>query len=465
MQGHRSVMTLRRLFSFAIAAIAAVPALASYRISVWVAPWDQGSLSSMQLNASNVDESNPVWYSLESDGRIKANWNAENATWRAAMTGTDLVPTIQNVVAGRFNATLAANVISSANREAHAESIRQLVVSKGFDGIDIDYEALPASSRADFSAFVELLASKLHASGKQLSVTVHAKTSDSQSWSGPGSQDWQRIGAVADSVKIMAYDYHWATSVAGPLTPLDWLDKVATYAEATIPVSKIVIGLPWYGYDWVGKTGATVGHASAKNLALSKGATISYDANGEATFRYDDHTVYFQDATSYEKKVDFIRARHPRINAFAHWRGGNEDPDIWGVIRKLNSTGTGGGSTPSTGGGGATLPAADFSLSGVSTLAVSSGTVASGAITVIPVNGFSSAATVSVEKPANMPATVELSSATVSPGGSVQVKVIAGRRARTGTHSVRIRVASGSLIRERIVAVTITNQRRALAGR
>ena len=44
-----------------------------------------------------------MWFSWNADGSIARNWNSDNPSWRAAMTGTQLMPTIQNVVNGSFS--------------------------------------------------------------------------------------------------------------------------------------------------------------------------------------------------------------------------------------------------------------------------------------------------------------------------------------------------------------------------
>ena len=69
-----------------------------------------------------------------------------------------------------------------------------------------------------------------------------------------------------------------------------------------------------------------------------QGATISHDANGEATYTYGSDVVYFQDATSYQRKVDMLKQKHPQIGGFAHWALGQEDPAIWNIIRGGTST-------------------------------------------------------------------------------------------------------------------------------
>jgi hypothetical protein len=225
-----------------------------------------------------MTESNPVWHELDATGAIvKSSVSTESATWRAAMTGTEVLPTIQNTIGGSFDATVSINLIATAaSREAHAEAIRQLVVSQAYDGIDIDYEQLPSTSRANFTAFVTLLAGKLHSSAKKLSITAYAKTSESDTWDGPGGEDYTAIGAAADWVKLM--------------------------------------------------------------VATANGATVGHDANGEATFIYGTHTVYFQDANAYGKKADVIAQKHPHVGGFAHWRSGAEDPAVWTRVAALKGS-------------------------------------------------------------------------------------------------------------------------------
>jgi spore germination protein YaaH len=409
---------------------------AAFRNSVWIAPWIAEGLPALQHNADAMQESNPVWYTWNADGTIAKAWNAENGTWRAAMTGTAILPTIQNVVGGSFDGTTAATILgNSVTRDAQVNAIAQLVSMNAFDGIDIDYERLPAASRAAFTAFVNSLASKLHASGKKLSITVYAKVNDKADWSGPGAEDWSAIGAVADSVKVMAYDYHWNTSDAGALTPLSWLDQVAAYAEQAIPSNKIFIGLPWYGYDWPSTGGAaTVTYASAMQRAQSNNATITHDpASGEATFTYGGHTVYFQDVHAYAAKVDMLRQKHGGIAGVAHWVAGDEDPDVWSVMR--------GGSVSAP----ATPAPVDFALSGPTAITVQQGSFASALFTLTPINNFTGSVNFTVAGPITASIS-QPSTLTVAPS----------RETPAGTYQVTVRATSGSITHEQVVSVNVT---------
>jgi len=443
-------MTFRSLFLVFAAALIATNSHA-YRIAAWIPPWDQAALTSVQLHAGSLDESNPVWYSMSSSGAIVVNWNGENPTWIAAMTGTQIIPTIQNVVNGSYDAAVVAGLLATASsREAHAQAIFNLVTTKAWDGIDIDYERVPTTSRANFTAFINTLAAKLHSAGKKLSVTVYAKTSDAQNWNGPGSQDWPALGAVADSIKLMAYDYHWSTSAAGAMTPLTWLDAVATYAELTIPAAKIMVGLPWYGYDWVGTNGTSLLYDKAMSLAAANNATILRDENGEATFTYGGtHTVYFQDAYSYTRKTDLIRQKHPNIGGFTAWRAGGEDPAIWPVITTLRGTATPPPAAPTT------IPG--FSVSGPSTLGVRIGKSAAAVYSIARTGGFAGDVAVTVEKLIPFDATLSLTPATLTGTvTSTSLNVSTSRATPAGTCSLRVRFSSGSLVREQLVTVTVS---------
>jgi spore germination protein YaaH len=423
----------------------AVPAHA-YRMSAWVPSWDANAVTIMQMQAGNLTETNPGWYSLAADGSIAKNYKAEDPTLRAALSGTQLVPTIKNLVNGSFDGALVAAIVADPlRRESHAEALAQLAVTQNFAGIDIDYESVPASAKSDFSAFVQLLAAKLHASQRLLSVTVHAKTSDSATWDGPGAQDWRAIGAAADSVKIMAYDKHWSTSAAGAIAPLDWLDQIATYAETTIPAGRAILGLPWYGYDWLASQGTAVTYASATATAERVGATVTHDVNGEATFTYDGRTVFFQDASSYRAKVNRITSAHPGIGGFAHWRVGAEDPATWAIVRELTMQ------APSI------RPAPqDFRVDAPLELSVMPGREGSMRVRYVAIDGFDASVAVSVTKVDAFGGLALLSTPTITKTTAATLVVSVPTTTHAGDYRLEITMSGGGLTRKQTVTVHVT---------
>jgi spore germination protein YaaH len=429
----------------------AIPAHA-WRMSAWIPSWDANAVTIMQTNAGRIDESNPGWYSLDASGAIVKNYKAEDPAMRAALTGTLLVPTVKNTVNGTFNGSVVATMLSTASgRAAHVDALANLVVANAFDGIDVDYERVPATSRADFTSFVQLLSEELHERGKLLSVTVYAKRTDADNWNGPGAQDWVAIGRAADSVKIMAYDYHWNGSVAGPLSPLDWLDAVAGYAEQSLPLGRAIIALPWYGYDWLDKSAKGVTHAEAMATANSAGATITRDPNGELTYTYSGRTVYFQDATSYRTKVEAIASRHSGIAGFAAWRVGAEDPSVWSLVGELKEV------------GGSAIAAQDFAIRGPETISVRAGAQQIATFTAQAINGFDQPVTVSVRSIDGLLAGLTLSSTRVVPSSPVTLTIATWSPALAGTYRVAVTMTSGGITKTQVLNVVVVRGKRRAA--
>lgn len=105
-----------------------------------------------------------------------------------------------------------------------------------------------------------------------------------------------------------------------------------------IPPGRAVLALPWYGYDWLDRNGKGVTYVEALATATRVGATIARDPNGELTYTYDGRTVFFQDATSFRTKIEWIAARHTGIAGFAAWRVGAEDTNVWNHIAELHAS-------------------------------------------------------------------------------------------------------------------------------
>lgn len=328
------------------------------RVSAFLTFWDQAKgIDSIVTNSDLLTDVTPVWYHLGPDGTVRAYTTATGATYEdpslltfLRSAGILVIPSVTNVVDGRWDGALVSRIINDpVLANAHVADLVQLAVSKQYDGIDLDYENLRASDRAAFSALVTSLATALHAQGKLLTVNVHAKTSEPGAWDGPMAQDWAALGAAADQVRIMMYDYHWSTSDPGPISPINWVAGVLSFARTVIPAEKISHGVPLYGYDWLGQSGAPVVWREAVSLANRLGVAINWDRSSAAPwFTYADgatqRTVFFEDATSVDAKLQMTTAYG--VGGIAFWRLGGEDPGTWTAIRSRFGRATRTGVTP-----------------------------------------------------------------------------------------------------------------------
>ena len=194
-------------------------------------------------NPRTFSEMSPWMYGLDSSGRIVPQYAPAQAATveraaRAAAGGAD--PAGSHAREHRRRALGYQPVITDILhdprlRAEHVAAIVALVQRQDYAGIDIDYEDLRASDRSAFTAFITQLADALHAKGKVLSVDLFAKPDNRGYDQRNLAQDYQAIGQVADQVRLMGYDYHWADSAPGPIAPIGWIRAVLRYAKTQIP--------------------------------------------------------------------------------------------------------------------------------------------------------------------------------------------------------------------------------------
>jgi spore germination protein YaaH len=305
------------------------------KVSAWLPYWDTRGYQTFLDNADLYADLSPFWYELSAGGVITPYPGAENATivTGAKAKGVAVIPTISN----NFDPVRVRTMLSAAtNRAAHVTALTNLVVNKGYDGIDVDYESLYAGDRSLYSTFVSELAAALHARGKKLTVAVHPKTSEPGTWDGPQAQDYAAIGQAADKVRIMAYDHHWSTSAPGAVAPLTWVDQVAAFATTRIAPAKVQLGVPLYGYDWVGSAGEGQTFDVLNSRRTTYGATRQWStADSAPWFRYTasgvTHEVWYEDAQSVGPKLGV--ADKYGLAGVVFWRLGGEDPAIWSTAR------------------------------------------------------------------------------------------------------------------------------------
>lgn len=310
-------------------------------VSGWLPNWDMGTgLQSMIANPAVLNELSPFWYYLTPEGGITASPGTGNAHVinTAKSQGQIVVPTISNSFKGD---RVEAVIHDLGRRDKLIDDIVNLVVQSGYDGIDIDFEAVSGEYRNDFTGFVQVLGYRLDQHGKILSVTVMPKASEPGSPYGASSQDYAAIAAASDRVRIMAYDNHYQGGDPGPVAPANWVDQLLAYAVTVIPREKLILGVPSYGYDWAPTGGKSNGRGitfeKAMSLANQHQSAVTIDGPSHSpTFQYEAggvlHHVWFENAESLKAKLDI--ANKWGIGGIAIWRLGREDPGTWQIIRE-----------------------------------------------------------------------------------------------------------------------------------
>jgi len=310
----------------------------------YVPYWDQDrAFNVVHQNPEVFDQVSPVWYAPDALGRVELadadNTTVDLDTVRSLQArGIQVMPTVTNLRDGEWDPeTVQAMLHNPAAVDYHIDELVDLAVANGYDGIDIDYEDLSGRDRKVFSEFLTKLGTALDSAGKQLTVAVHPKTSDEGDDERNVAQDYQAIGAAADQVRIMTYDYSWDTSRPGPVAPADWVQDVIAWTVTQVPREKVIIGIVLLGYDWGDGPGITVDHEQARSIARANDATIRRSEDGSPWFAYSDssgtrHEVWYEDSQSARAKLTLV-SEYGLGGAF-FWRLGGEDPRIWPTARE-----------------------------------------------------------------------------------------------------------------------------------
>lgn len=220
---------------------------------------------------------------------------------------------------GRFNNNLITSIVNSEEYTNRLiEELLYVLGSKGYGGVDVDFEYIKQEDRDLFTAFVVELHSRLSAQGYTVSVDLAPKTSANQPGLLYAGKDYAALGAAADWVLLMTYEWGYKYGPPMAVAPINKVRQVVEYAVTEIDYRKINLGIPNYGYDWPlpfvqGETAATtIANVEAVQIAIKQGVEIQYDEVSQSPFFYYtenglEHVVWFEDVRSMQAKFNLIK--------------------------------------------------------------------------------------------------------------------------------------------------------------
>lgn len=318
---------------------ATVKSVPATEISAWLAWYNEGqAYDSLAHHSANLKTVMPVWYKISSQGRLEL----VNSVTRqgeilklASNNHLRVIPTIGN----DFDAERISELLN--DEDAQAALIAELVnlgERQGYAGWDLDWEQLYPGDRNGLAEFVQALSAALHDKGMQLSLDVPVPAMGNNKSDQDKAFDYAALSHHADEIRVMTYDYHYEESEPGAVTPLGDFEAAVELVAARIPLPKLVIGLPTYGYDWEQNTrhGSPVQYDEAMALIKEHHGTIRRDRQSSALVgRYKrdgvEHVVWFNDQQSTEDQLTI--AKSYGVYKYAIWRLGGEDKAIWSVLK------------------------------------------------------------------------------------------------------------------------------------
>jgi len=309
----------------------------------WEAVYDRKIDTSTIGPMQGVNVVSPTWFELADDkGTIKGKADSAYVKW-AHQQGMQIWALFSN----DFEPDRTTKALASV--ETRFFMIQQLIAFAevyGLQGINIDFENVHTSDKANFVQFVRELTPLLHEQGLVVSIDVTPK-SNSEMWS--LFLDRAALGRIVDYMMVMAYDEHWASSPkSGSVASLPWTESslVRIMNEDGVPPSKLILSMPLYTRIWTEKKGVdgkiavtskAVGMEQVKELISAKKLKPVLDAAaGQHYVEYKEggalNRIWIEDDVSMKARVVLVRKYN--LAGAATWQRSFQTASIWETIDK-----------------------------------------------------------------------------------------------------------------------------------
>lgn len=178
------------------------------------------------------------------------------------------------------------------------------------------------------------------------------------------SSKLNELGRYSDGIFIMAYDFHRPTSdAAGPVSPLNSdgknsdydLNKMIEDFLSQIAPNKLILGVPYYGYNWVVESDGEyakriegtdeIGFSQSQTYDVimsdidEMGLTVKWDSTAQVPYYTyvspetgSIRQVYFENVESLGKKYELVKNKS--LAGIGIWALGydGDRPELWDLI-------------------------------------------------------------------------------------------------------------------------------------
>jgi len=308
---------------------------------------------------TNSKELEPGWNKLNSPEIKSILYQSKLLRQKTVITVTAMDP------------ELIESLVNNQDHTKNAiENILIVYNEFNFDGINIDFEYVGEPDNqtiSNFTEFIIKLKNRCQTISNSCFIDVDVfgdSASKKRLW------NLEELHPHLENIIIMAYDYYRkSSSQAGPIAPLigsckqisqdncleqDILGHMNLFTKK-VPPEKLVLGIPFYGYEWqtasenflantYPKTGSLATYQRIQNLISNQeisslSAKWSNISLSPYLVYYDKDKIkqiHFESEQSLKLKTDIIMSTN--IKGVAIWALGYEVPytDLWKPISDLN---------------------------------------------------------------------------------------------------------------------------------
>jgi spore germination protein YaaH len=194
-----------------------------------------------------------------------------NLVTRAHAAGVRVVLTVncfdQNALDQLTSSPTAPTTLSNA--------LLQAVEAKNLDGVNLDFEGAGSADQVGLTNLVTKVSAALHGANPHYQVTMD--TYASSAGDSGGFYNIPALAPVVDGFFVMAYQLNLrgSSTAASPLTSSMFSDLTTAqqYAAAVAP-GKVIMGLPYYGYNWPTNNGTMAAQATGGATPITYGQVV-----------------------------------------------------------------------------------------------------------------------------------------------------------------------------------------------
>ncbi len=284
---------------------------------------------------------------LNSSANVVSTSNSSDLITRAHAAGKKVLICIGGAGSTFLSATATNNITKFTT------NIVNFMTTRGYDGVDIDWEPINASDSNQFTTFITGLRTRLD------TVTPRPMLTAAVAWEESLIASLQN---QFDQINIMTYDMSgtwagWVTWHNAPLydggynfpstgKPVPSTEgMVNKFVAAGVALQKLGIGIAFYGKVWSGGAGTSTGGATQPRQSWTTAPTLAtasfneimttyyqsnlyrWDTNGQAAYLSVDSTnsandkfISYDDERSCQSKVSF--ARNKKLGGVMIWELG-----------------------------------------------------------------------------------------------------------------------------------------------
>ena len=229
-----------------------------------------------------------AWFSYEVDTATGGyttlrGWDTTPIISYAHERGVKVILTVTNFGSAR-NTELLTDTVKQWNLINNL--IFQLQTRNG-DGVNFDFESVPSAQKANMVSFCRRAVRGIKGALPAAEISL---ATPAVNWS--DGWDLAALAGICDYLIMMGYNYYWSGSAtAGPVAPISGENYNITrslnedYINDGVPPGKLLLGVPWYGYDWpvtgsdrkAPTTGTGTSRLYNTALNLAAGHTVIFD--------------------------------------------------------------------------------------------------------------------------------------------------------------------------------------------